>query len=68
MRSGYDQGDPGQRYLELLAGCLTRSLFIDEHHNEPRLGGWRRLVRDAVNRVERNLDDMFARQTSRSRS
>jgi O-methyltransferase len=56
MRSSEDQADAAELYLSLLEGCLTRSLFIEEHHNEPRLAGWRRLVRDAVNRVEKNLD------------
>jgi len=56
MRSSDDRDDAGELYLSLLKGCLTRSLFIEEHHNEPRLDGWRRLVRDAVNRVEKNLD------------
>ena len=56
MRFSDDQADTGELYLSLLKGCLTRSLFIDEHHNEPRLHGWRRFVREAVNRVEKNLD------------
>jgi hypothetical protein len=56
MRSDDDRGDAGELYLSLLEGCLTRSLFIDEHHNEPRLHGWRRFVRDTINRVEKNLD------------
>jgi O-methyltransferase len=56
MRSSEDQDAAGELYLSLLEGCLTRSLFIDEHHNEPPLAGWRRLLRDAVNRVEKNLD------------
>jgi len=49
-------GDVGELYLELLKGCLTRSLFLEEQHEEPRLGGWRRVLRDGVNRFERNLD------------
>lgn len=49
-------GDAGELYLELLKGCLTRSLFLEEQHDEPRLVGWRRRVRDTINRVERNLD------------
>jgi O-methyltransferase len=56
MRTSDDLEDPGELYLRLLKGCLTRSLFIEEHHNEPHLSGWRRLVRDAINRVEKNLD------------
>lgn len=48
--------DARELYLELLKGCLTRSLFLDEQHEEPRLEGWRRVLRDAVNRIERNLD------------
>jgi O-methyltransferase len=56
MPSSDDQGDAGELYLSLLKGCLTRSLFIDEQHTEPRLHGWRRTVREAVNRVEKNLD------------
>jgi O-methyltransferase len=56
MSSSENPGDPRELYLALLKGCLTRSLFIDEYHNEPRLRGWRRAVRDAANRVEKNLD------------
>jgi O-methyltransferase len=56
MSSSENPADARELYLSLLKGCLTRSLFIDEHHNEPRLHGWRRTVRDAANRVEKNLD------------
>ena len=66
MPSSEDQADPGQLYLGLLAGCLTRSLFIDEHRNEPRLGGWRRLMRGAVNRFEKNLDWRVVERASAS--
>jgi len=42
--------DPAERYLELLKGTLTRSLFIDEEVREPSPAGWKGSVYSFVSR------------------
>jgi O-methyltransferase len=39
------------RYLNLLAGCLTRSLFLDEEVHEVSARGWRHLVMAPLQRL-----------------
>jgi O-methyltransferase len=47
---------PVDLYLELLKGCLTRSLFLEEEYREVRLGGWRACVWEAYKRTKRRSD------------
>ncbi len=47
--------DPADLYLDLLKGCLTRSLFADEQLGQViNLGGWRAHVWDAYKRYKKH--------------
>jgi O-methyltransferase len=44
------------RYLDLLKGCLTRSLFLDEQRQEVHLAGWRWYLWKAFKRLEKGYN------------
>lgn len=48
--------DPTDLYLDLLKGCLTRSLFLEEQRREARLSGWREQVWNAFRRTQSKRD------------
>jgi O-methyltransferase len=48
--------DATDLYLELLKGCLTRGLFLDEELRESHFNGWRALVWNGYTRTRRNRD------------
>lgn len=61
--------NPTERYLSLLKGCLTRSLFLDEQGREVRLTGWRARVWAAFQRGRTGGGGQLAhRQASPSES
>jgi O-methyltransferase len=43
-------------YLQLMKGCLTRSLFLDEQHREPRLNRWQTHAWNALARLQRGRE------------
>jgi O-methyltransferase len=48
--------DSADLYLELLKGCLTRGLFLEEQRREARLSGWQARVWNAFRATRKDRD------------